>query len=185
MTSGQTHIESEHLRTIADAIGAIAQDTSAFTKLQSQHPSAGNFDAAKWLTDVVADRRNALYQHGMDLKQTFHEMSVRLHDIADEYDRADTGNAAGVAKLEAEVSEDLSVLQSHVVQDVADPVQGPEAGTDYTSDDHAHPDGHDSTVTLHDGGTATVTNAEGDHHDVQSTHDTPNPDVDPTLYRTS
>lgn len=170
----QTKIDSNQLRTIADAIGSIAQDSSAFTKLQGQNPSAGRFDAARWLNDIFADRRNALYQHGMDLKQTFHDMSIHLHNIADEYDNADTGNAEGLAKLESGISEEMSTMKSQITGDVSNPVQGPHTGQDYTSGDQTNPDGHHSTVTLHGDGTATVTDTDGHKHHVESTHDSPN-----------
>lgn len=175
MTSGQTSIDSTQLRAIADAIGGIAQDSSAFTKLQGQNPDAGKFDAAKWLNDIYADRRNALYQHGMDLKQTFHEMSLHLHNIADDYDNTDTGNAESMAKLDGEISDEMSTMESQIAGDASNPVQGPQAGKDYTSGDNTNSDGDHSTVTLNANGTATVTGTDGHTHNVESGHDSPNP----------
>jgi hypothetical protein len=175
MSSDKTTIHSSDLRKIANTIGSIAQDTSAFTKLQDQSPNAGQFDAAKWLTDIYTDRRDALYQHGMDLKQTFHDMSVHLNNIADDYDAADTSNAAGLKKLDGQIDTEMKTMKTEITGDVHNPVAGPKGGQKYTSGDNKNPGGDKSDMTLNSDGTATVTGTDNKPYTEGSSQDTPNP----------
>ena len=175
MSSDKTQINSGDLRKIATTIGSIAQDTSAFTKLQGEAPNAGKFDAAKWLTDIYTDRRDALYQHGMDLKQTFHDMSVHLNNIADDYDAADTSNAAGVKKLDGQIKSELSTMKTEISGDVHNPVAGPKGGQTYGSGDNKNPGGDKSDMTINSDGTVTITGTDNKPHQEDSSHDTDNP----------
>jgi hypothetical protein len=175
MSADKTSIHSNDLRTIANTIGNIAQDSSAFTKLQGMSPNAGKFDAAKWLNDIYTDRRDALYQHGMDLKQTFHDMATHLHNIADDYDAADTSNAAGLKKLDGQINSELKTMKTEITGDVHNPVAGPKGGTTYTSGDNKNPGGDKSDMTLNSDGTVTVTGSDGKTYTEQSGSDTPNP----------
>jgi hypothetical protein len=170
----KTQIDSSQLRTIADAIGNIAQDTSAFQTMQGLSPNAGKFDAATWLVDIYTDRRDALYQHGMDLKQTFHDMSAHLRTIADDYDNADQNSADGVAKLDGQISDELSQMNSEIGSDTANPVQPIAGPASYDSGDNSNASGDKPDMTLNSDGTIAITGTDGQTHTVDSTTETPN-----------
>lgn len=165
MTSDETKIDTDQLRTIANAIGQIAQDTSAFTTLQNDNPWAGKFDAALWMNDIYADRRDAIYQHGMDLKQTFHDMSVHLNNIADDADNTDQSNGDSVSSLDSQIDTEISGLKSDVGNDVSNPVKGVAGGPNggkygYQSGDDTHAGDDTSNTTLNSDGTATINDSQ-------------------------
>lgn len=179
MTSDKTQIDTDQLRTIAKAIGQIAQDTSAFTGLQNDAPWAGKFDAALWMNDIYTDRRDAMYQHGMDLKKAFNEMSVHLNNIADDADNTDQSNGDSVNSLDSQINTEISGMKSDTKSDIGTPVHGPTAGPNggqygYDSGDDTHSGDDKPNTTLNSDGTAdindtqlpTVTDSDGNKLDL-------------------
>ncbi|MEU8328680.1 MULTISPECIES: hypothetical protein [unclassified Micromonospora] len=96
----ETRVTPDQLREIGKKIGALLEDhQSVFNNLAKVKPNAGKFDAAVWLEDLFADRRNAIIEHVKYLQRAFDEINTGLYEIAGDYERIDGSNADAVAKF--------------------------------------------------------------------------------------
>lgn len=181
--SKDTKIDVNALNTSATNIGNIAQDTSPFDKLAAMDPTTGTFDAAKWLQDIVRDRRDGLVQHGRDLQKVFADMQAHLQSIATDYQNADTSNADGISKLNGQIDSEISTLQTQMQND-APGLYGTASGSssappNYNSGDNTSPGGAKQTVTFDPNGagsTVTQSNGKNQHVDGGAPQYTSSPD---------
>jgi len=94
----ETRVDVQRLQDIAAALGALVDDHDKhFADLSGWTPELGDFDTARWLSDLVTDRRDAVLAHVAYLRRTLAELTDALERIAGEADDTDAANAAAVA----------------------------------------------------------------------------------------
>jgi hypothetical protein len=96
----ETRVDVERLRNIAAQLGALLDDHGRpFDDLYGWTPAFGDFEAARWLGDLVTDRRDAVLTHVAYLRRTLADLVAALEQIAGEVGETDAANAAAVARL--------------------------------------------------------------------------------------
>ena len=94
----ETRVDVQRLRDIAGSIGALMDEhRDHFAELYRYAPEFGDFDAARWLGDLITDRRDSVLAHLAYLKRTLADVHVVLEQIATDVQQADAANAAAVA----------------------------------------------------------------------------------------
>jgi len=163
-SNNKTSVDVNSVNSIADRIGSIAEDMSPFDNLAGLDPTPGTFDAANWLHAIVTDRRDAIVQHGRDLEKLFGDMQTHLRNVAQDYQNADTSNAAGVRKLNNQLAGDVNDMKSQVRSDAPGLFASSSASssTNYDTGDNKDSGAATQTVTFDSNGSgSTVTQSDG------------------------
>ncbi|MEV7629480.1 hypothetical protein [Actinoplanes sp. NPDC089786] len=97
----ETRVDVRRLQDIAASLGVLFDDHAQhFEGLYGYTPELGDFEAARWLGDVVTGHRDTVLAHVAYLRRTLAEIHAALGQIADEFDETDAANAAAVACVE-------------------------------------------------------------------------------------
>lgn len=97
----ETKVDVQRLRDIAAVFGALLDEhTQTFERLYGYVPDLGDFDTARWLGDLVTDRRDAVLAHAAYLRATISEVDAALLRIAGDFEAAEADNAAAVGGLD-------------------------------------------------------------------------------------
>ena len=96
----ETKVDVARLRDLAAQLAVLVDDHGRpFEELYGWTPALGDFETARWLGDLVTDRRDAVLAHVAYLRRTLADLSVALEQIAGDVDETDAVNAAGVRNL--------------------------------------------------------------------------------------
>lgn len=96
----ETRVDVERLRDLAASIGALLDEHDKhFQDLYGWTPGLGDFDTARWLGDLVTDRRDAVLAHVTYLRRTLTDLTVALEQVAGEVDETEAANAAAITRL--------------------------------------------------------------------------------------
>jgi hypothetical protein len=96
----ETRVDVQRLRELAAQLGVLVDDHGRpFEQLHGWTPALGDFETARWLGDLVTDRRDAVLAHVTYLRRTLADITVALEQIAGEVDATDAANAAGVRTI--------------------------------------------------------------------------------------
>lgn len=102
----ETRIDVQRLRDIAGSIGALLGEYQEhFAALYRYTPDFGDFDAARWLGDLITDRRDTVLAHLAYLKRTLADVHAALEQIATDVQEADAANAAAVTRADGAIVE--------------------------------------------------------------------------------
>ncbi|WP_285691439.1 hypothetical protein [Actinoplanes sp. NBRC 103695] len=97
----ETRVDVDRLRDIAASIGVLLDEhREQFDKLYAYQPGFGDFEAARWLGDLVTDRRDTILAHVTFLRRALAEITAALGQIAGEIDATDVANAAAVSQVD-------------------------------------------------------------------------------------
>lgn len=109
MTS-TTSIDPDKMRTAADGLEKLFGEPSMtiFIKAQKLVLDAGQFDAAKWLEDLVLDRRKGIYQHALDMRFACEQLAIRLRHIATAFENQDRSGGGGIHGFEKVAAEEIN-----------------------------------------------------------------------------
>ena len=100
--AAETKVNVQKLKDVGTLIGYIVDEHKApINDLGKITPNAGKFDAALWLEDLWADRRDAIGTHMKYLETAFGEIEEGLISIAKEFDGVDSTNADAIAAFTA------------------------------------------------------------------------------------
>ncbi|HET6502598.1 MAG TPA: hypothetical protein VFG87_17725 [Amycolatopsis sp.] len=89
-----TSFDAETVSEIANEIGQLLSDMSAFSDLAQQDPNAGKqLQTGQWINQIVADRRDGLVQHAQNLKAQFEQMCQNLQSTISALGQTDENNA--------------------------------------------------------------------------------------------
>ncbi|HET6502846.1 MAG TPA: transglycosylase SLT domain-containing protein [Amycolatopsis sp.] len=106
--------DADQVRRVAQEIGRLMDDTSAFGALSNQSLNGGQFDAALWLRQIVQNRKQGLLQHVQDLKSALEDIGTSLQDVVNDLQRTDGQNAADVRRL---LDQDMGALGNALARD--------------------------------------------------------------------
>jgi hypothetical protein len=97
----ETRIDVQRLRDIAGSVGALlGEHQEHFTALDRYAPDFGDFDAARWLGDLITDHRDAVLAHLAYLRRTLTDVHAALEQIATDVQEADAANAAALGRAD-------------------------------------------------------------------------------------
>jgi transglycosylase-like protein with SLT domain len=106
--------DADEVRRVAQEIGRLLEDTSAFGALSNQSVNGGQFDAALWLQQIVQNRKQSLLQHVQDLKSALEDIGTSLQDVVNDLQGIDGQNAADVRRL---IDQDMRALDNALALD--------------------------------------------------------------------
>ncbi|SDT66491.1 hypothetical protein [Actinoplanes derwentensis] len=93
----ETKVDVQRLRDLAAVFGALLDEhAQTVDQLYGYVPDLGDFDTARWLGDLVTDRRDTVLAHAAYLRATLAEVDAALLRIAGEFEAAEVDNAAAV-----------------------------------------------------------------------------------------
>ena len=96
----ETRVDVQRLRDIAASVAALLDEHQGqFAELSGWTPELGDFEAARWLGDLVTDRRDVVLAHLAYLRRTLSEITTALEQIAGEVDETEAANAAAVTRI--------------------------------------------------------------------------------------
>jgi hypothetical protein len=96
----ETRVDVQRLRDFAAQLAVLVDEHGRpFDQLYGWTPALGDFETARWLGDLVTDRRDAVLAHVAYLRRTLADLSVALEQIAGEVDATEAANAAGVRTI--------------------------------------------------------------------------------------
>jgi hypothetical protein len=96
----KTQVDVQRLRDLAASVGALMEGHSqSFAELYGFDPNLGDFEAAKWLGELVTDRRDTVLAHAAYLRRTLTDIHEALTHIAGELSDTDAVNGAAIAQV--------------------------------------------------------------------------------------
>ncbi|GGI69278.1 hypothetical protein GCM10011581_02860 [Saccharopolyspora subtropica] len=98
MTDNITALTPDEVRTIGKAVADLASDVDGFAQLNDIQVKPGDFPVGEWLRDLVAQRRDLLHRHCVELQNTLRELGLQLQTSATKLQETDQDNGRNVSQ---------------------------------------------------------------------------------------